>query len=409
MVLPAGRKPRWHWTHQRLALFGIPAVIVAVAAAVFLGPVLFQTWRAYGKIFVNARSHRVMLNAQGTPVIDPNSAAVSANWDKKVNIVLLGADTSPDRRKEGEIPLSDTIILVSVDPLSKQIGLLSIARDLLVTIPGVGKDKINAAYSNGELSQLTGPGLVEATIEYNFGIPIHYFAEVDFEGFKKIVDTLGGVTFDVPAPIKDEEYPSEANNYTRVYFATGLQHLDGKTALRYVRTRHDDNDFARGLRQQQLLRALRQQAVDRNLLPKASQLISALGDTVRTDLQPTDLLKLARLGSEITEGDIRSYSILDALTEQSSPGQPYYLIPDWDKIHLVLQQMMPDVTTSVQPTPSIQSVAKPVRDTPILVENATQQEKLAARAAIKLREQSFINVTVGPSRGGRCAAFHDQQ
>lgn len=394
---PVARQPipksrRW-LPRNRLILFGVPAALLAIAV-IFLFPLMLQSWKAYGKIFVGSTSHKVTVNAQGTPVVDPNGAAEVADWTKNVNIVLLGADTSPDRRKQGEIPLSDTIILVSIDPATKQIGLLSIPRDTLVTIPGVGKDKINAAYSNGELSNVTGPALVEATIEYNFGVPIQYFAEVDFDGFQKIIDTIGGVTLDVPAPIKDDEYPGEANNYTRIYFQSGLQHMNGQTALRYVRTRHDDNDFARGERQQQLLRALREQAVDLNLFAKAPQLMSALGDTIRTDLQPSDMLRLAKLATEIKDGNIHSYSIQSALTEQWNVGQPYYLVPDFTKIHQILQQMMPDASNSPQASPSIPDVEKPDLQATVLIENATQVDKLAAHASGTLKEQGFAKVTV---------------
>ncbi len=400
---PVARQPvsetrRW-LPRNRLVLFGVPAAVLAIAA-VFLVPLVFQTWKAYGKIFVNQSPRgKVVLNEQGTPVLDTSNPASLPDWDKKerVNIALLGSDTSPDRREEGEIPLSDTIIIVSIDPASKQVGLLSIPRDTLVTIPGVGTEKINAAYSSGELSKVTGPGLVEATLEYNFGIPIHYFAEVDFEGFKKIIDTVGGVTLDVPAPIKDDQYPGEKFNFTRVYFHTGLQHVNGQTALRYVRTRHDDNDFARGERQQQLLRALRDQAVDLNLISKAPGLMAALGDTVRTDIPPGDMLKLAKLGTEIKEGNIHSYSIQSALTEQWNPGQPYYLVPDWIKVHTILQEMMPGTSSSPQSAQPAPSLEKPNLKARVLIENATLVDKLAAGAAGKLKEQGFTTVTIAQS------------
>ncbi len=392
---PSSQARRW-LPSNRYVLFGVPAAILAVAL-IFLMPLMLQTWKAYGKIFVGQDSHpRVIVNDQGTPVLDLSNSASLPDWDKKerVNIALLGSDTSPDRREEGEIPLSDTIIIVTIDPASKQVGLLSIPRDLLVTIPGVGEDKINSAYSSGELSDVTGPGLVKATLEYNFGVPIHYFAEVDFEGFKKIIDTVGGITLDVPAPIKDDQYPGEKFNYTRVYFHTGLQHVNGQTALRYVRTRHDDNDFARGERQQQLLRALREQAVDLNLISKAPDLMAALGDTVRTDLQPIDMLKLAKLGTEIKEGNIRSYSIQSALTEQWNPGHPYYLVPDWTEVHSILQEMMPGANNSPQSSQQVQPLEKPNLKAKVLVENATLVDKLAAGAAGKIKEQGFTTVSV---------------
>lgn len=397
---PVARQPvpktrRW-LPRNRYVLFGVPAAVLVIALIV-LAPFMLQTWKAYGKIFVGRDSQpRVIVNDQGTPVLDLNGSAPLPDWGKKerVNIALLGSDTSPDRREEGEIPLSDTIIIVSIDPASKQVGLLSIPRDLLVTIPGIGEEKINAAYSSGELSNLTGPGLVKATLEHNFDVPIHYFAEVDFEGFKKIIDTVGGVTLDVPAPIKDDQYPGEKFNYTRVYFHTGLQHVNGQTALRYVRTRHDDNDFARGERQQQLLRALREQAVDLNLISKAPELMAALGDTVRTDLQPLDMLKLAKLGAEIKPGSIHSYSIQSALTEQWSPGQPYYLIPDWTEVRAILKEMMPGADGSAQSSRQVTDLEKPNLKATVLIENATLVDRLAARAAGKLKEQGFTTVTV---------------
>ncbi|HEX3721195.1 MAG TPA: LCP family protein, partial [Nitrolancea sp.] len=225
-------------------------------------------------------------------------------------------------------------------------------------------------------------------------IKIDYYAVVDFTGFQKIVNSLGGVTLDVPAPIKDDEYPGEDFNYTRVIFHTGLQHMNGQQALRYVRTRHDDNDFARGNRQQQLLEALKQQSLSLGLITQAPQLISQLGDTVRTDLPPSDALKLAKLGTEIKSSNIQSYSLLDATTEQQLPGQPYYLIPDWDKIHQILNQMMPSTATPTskatpQPTPQQANLGAQV-----LIENGTFVNKLAATSSTKLTDSGFLNVTV---------------
>ncbi|MBX6341874.1 MAG: LCP family protein [Thermomicrobiaceae bacterium] len=328
------------------------------------------------------------------------------DWDKKerVNILLLGVDSSPERLAAGEPPLSDTMIIVTIDPQTKQVGMLSIPRDLKVTIPGVGETKINAAYSIGSQSAVTGPGLVRATIEANFHIPIHYYAEVNFDGFQKIVDTLGGVTIDVPAPIKDDEYPGEHFNYTRVYFHTGLQHMDGKTALRYARTRHDDNDFARGNRQQQVLMALRQQGINRNLITKAPELVDTLGDTVRTDLKPEQVLALAKLGTQIKGEDIHTFNLQSAVTEDYRPGQPYYLIPDWAKIHQILSQMMPNAAPAgaAAPTATNTPSDNPNLRAAVLVENATHVNRLAAHSAAKLQDAGFSNVSTAqsPNTGG---------
>lgn len=414
-------KPR-RWSRKRLALVGTPLVILALAAAVIL-PTLWKAKGAYDRIFdAPAPRYRVTVNAEGTIVTDPHAteAVDLPDWDKKerINILLLGVDT----REDGEIPRSDTIIIVTIDPATRQVGMLSIPRDLEVTIPDHGEDKINAAYPAGSQSDITGAGLVRETIEHNFGITIHYVAEVDFQGFQKIVNTLGGITLDVPAPIKDDQYPGEQFNYTRVYFSSGIQHMDGKTALRYARTRHDDNDFARGNRQQQVLMALRQQGISFNLLSKAPKLIEEMGDTVHTDIPPGDALRLAKLASEIKPEDIHSYNLLGATTESYSPGAPYYLLPDWDKIHQIFSEMMPpsatpapQPTTTPAPTPTTRAetaTAPPATQTPvsspsptaapnlaatILVQNATRVNQLAATNAAKLGNAGFASIDTGQS------------
>ncbi len=327
----------------------VVSLLLAGALLAYLIPILLAAHRAYSEIFVTPVPRpTVVINPHGTPELvlatpEPGKPTPTPlpSWDgtERVNILLLGVDTTPERVALGDPPRSDTIILVSIDPVTKQVGMLPIPRDLLVTIPGYGDDKINAAYAYGAQSELTGPGLVRATIEYNFGIPIHYFAEVDFQGFVRIVDTLGGVTVDVPAPIKDDTYPGEGFNYTRLYFPTGLQHMDGRTALRYVRTRHDDNDFARGARQQQVLEALRRQAIQLELITRAAELIDELGGAVRTDLQPRDVLALARLALELDDEDIHSYSLRDAVTDYWVPGGAFYLIPDWPAVRRIVTDL----------------------------------------------------------------------
>jgi len=360
---------RRRWTMKRVLMIAVPVLLLTLAAA-FLVPVLLAAHTAYSQIFVTPIPHlHVVLNAQGTPVIDngtmtpPAPAAVAQaaatsgasvatpvavattdpadalpNWDGtgRVNILLLGSDT----RGTDEVARSDTMILVTVNPETKQVSMLSIPRDLLVSIPNYGQDKINAAYAYGSQTSYTGAGLAVATVEYNFGVTIDYFAEVDTFGMASIIDTLGGVTLDVDAPIKDDEYPGAGNNYMRVIFHTGLQHMNGTQAVQFARTRHDDNDFARGNRQQQLLRALQEQGIDLNLLSKATELLTELGNTFRTDLSPTQVLALAKLGSKITPDDIHSYDLLSATTVSYAPGEPYYLLPNWDAIHQILNEMM---------------------------------------------------------------------
>lgn len=339
---------------RRALLIAVPLAIF-VMAGVFLLPTFLKTFHMAQKVLAPPPPGvKVVKNAQGSWDLIPNPDGQGdlPDWGKneRVNILLLGVDETPERLAQGESPRSDTMIVVTIDPATKKVGMLSIPRDLLVTIPGVGETKINAAYANGATSKITtGPGLVIATIEHNFHIPIHYFAEVNFEGFIKIIDTIGGVTIDVPAPVKDDKYPGEEFNYTRLYFHSGLQHMDGRTALQYARSRYGDNDFGRSARQQQVLQTLRAQAIQLGLIKDAPELIEELGSTVRTDLRPQDLLSLAKLASGIKDANVHSYSLEGAVTDYWSPNNgPYYLIPDWESIRSIVEQMMPGSLTTNQ-------------------------------------------------------------
>ncbi len=427
-IPPPARSGR-RWTGKRLALIGIPLVLL-LASGAFVLPVLLKAHEAVNKIFVTPPpNYQIVQNSQGTPEIrlqptqppqqqqqqqqsgkQQQSAATPVaasipDWNGKdrLNILLLGVD---DRGDTTAPPRSDTMILVSIDPVAKTVGMVSIPRDLLVTIPGYGDDKINAAYPYGSEAAITGPGLAMATVTYNFNIKINYYAEVNFTGFQKIVDTLGGVTLDVPAPIKDDEYPGALNNYMRVLFHTGLQHMDGVHALQYARTRHDDNDFARGARQQQVLKALRAQGTQLGLITKAPTLIGELGDTVHTDLSLTQTLELAKLGTEIGSSNIHSYSLLPALTE-SSTAAGYYLLPDWKAIGVIMDQAMGGgAKSSSSATPTATSTPTPQApnySASVLVQNATQVNRLASNSSDILVAEGFTNVTPAqaPNSSGR--------
>lgn len=421
---PDGKR---HWSRRRKVI--LSSVGIFLVAVLSIGGVLaYKANRAYQSIFIppppkpivtkDASGKQVIVDAGGgsndkTTNVIPHTTTAAGNaaptptpipdWTgtSRVNILLLGVDTSADRQKSGEPPLSDTIIILSIDPNTKKINMMSLPRDMLVSIPGYGDAKINAAYSDGSLTKYTGPGLVQSTIENDFHIPINYFAVVDFQGFQKIINTLGGVVIDVPAPIKDDQYPGENFNYTRIYFHTGLQHMDGQTALHYVRTRHDDNDFARGLRQQQLLEALRAQATAFNLISKAPSLIDELGNTIKTDMPPTSALRLAKLLSETNSSDIHSISLLPALTEQWNPGEPYYLIPDWNKVNQIVKQLIPPVSAATPTSKAASSPSataqQPDLQARVLVENGTFIDQLAAHAAAKLSSQGFLNVSTQQS------------
>ncbi|HET9495718.1 MAG TPA: LCP family protein [Chloroflexia bacterium] len=218
----------------------------------------------------------------------------------RFNVLVLGTDKRPD--DPDHWPRSDTLLLANVDTVSRTVRIMSIPRDLIVAIPGYGENKVNAAYLFGEYYQEPGGGqaLSVQTVSKFFDVPIEYYVAVNFEGFRKVIDTIGGIRVNVPYTLDDYDYPTddEGDPYgtTHVHFEEGWQQMDGKTALRYARTRHADNDFARSRRQLQIINAVREKALTLDLLPKVPGLIDDLGGMIETNIPFDQQLALAQLG-----------------------------------------------------------------------------------------------------------------
>lgn len=379
----------------RNALLSVLALTLIVTA-VIVGPVIYRGTQAYRDVFEDPvprteEAFTVALNPEGTAVVVETTATAVATippWDGKerITLLLLGID-----RREDEPTRSDTMILVNIDPIAKTASMLSIPRDLKVVIPGYGAHKINAAYAFGDADNLPGggPGLTINTIEANFGITINYYAQIDFHGFVNLVDTAGGITVDVPYPIKDDEYPGPGNQYMRIFFKPGWQHMDGARALQYARTRHDDGDGRRAARQQQVLLAIREQAVTLDLLPRAAELLGEFGDAIRTDLHPTQALQLARLGAEMDHADIQSFTLDGALYDQALPGEEYFIIADWSAVGVILSEF---AGTTIIPPMSVLANSNFAID--IVIQDGTFNPGLGGRLAAVLTENGFANVTV---------------
>jgi LCP family protein required for cell wall assembly len=244
--------------------------------------------------------------------VDPATLPESApDWSQKerVNILLLGVD---QRRTEEGPWRSDTMIIATVDPKTMTAGAISIPRDLYVEIPGYGDRRINMAHFLGDAYDYPGggPGLAMKTIEHNLGIPVHYYVRVDFQGFRDIIDYLGGITIDVEEEIWDYKYPDGQLGYTTVHIPKGRQLMNGRTALQYARTRHGGTDFDRLRRQQQVLMAIRDRALRLDLLPKLPMLASTMSHTVRTNLQLGEIVTLGQIGAQIDAEDIR-FAVID--------------------------------------------------------------------------------------------------
>ena len=355
---------------------GATAYVLLVIFLVLLSVLVYFGVRWYNALAQGWRSAQVIF--QTRPPITGTPPPTLRPLDP-MNVLLLGVD-----RREGEMSTrSDVNIVVHIDPARRFASMLSIPRDTGVYIPGHGYDKINAAYSVGE-QQMPGGGplLAKETVSQFLDMPIHYYVEVDFYGFERIVDMVGGIDVDVPAPLIDNEYPTPDYGYTRIYIPAGLQHMDGATALMYARSRHADSDLGRNRRQQQVLIALRERALGSISLTNPEQmadLLAQMGDTLKTDMppEPLELFNLYRLASQIGPESIASYAL------------------DW---HVLTEYTW---TTTLEPClPCVREIAREMQVDPttrrlqeegarIEVRNGTWENGLASRTAEYLRNHGF--------------------
>ena len=242
---PPHRKARY-WRvprRQRLwmsvvgwSLWGIIGVAVAISAGSYI--YLDDTLEAAAPNTPEAKAAR-----RATRAVLPG---------EPVNVLVIGSDTRPQLGDPGR---SDTLILVRMDNKRGFISMLSFPRDLLVNIPDVGQGKINSAYSYGAATTIK-------TVEALTGEPVNEYVIVDFAGFAKLVDEVGGVYLDVDRRYFNENIGTAATNYADIDLQPGYQRLSGTDALAYVRYRHTDSDYARIARQQQFLSELKRQTKD---------------------------------------------------------------------------------------------------------------------------------------------------
>ncbi len=223
---------------------------------------------------------------------DFDSGNLKGKDQGRTNILLLGMG---GKNHPGGT-LSDTMIVVSIDYSKNKIGMISIPRDLWVPIPGFSSAKINEAYADGEKNKKTTGGggvLASRTVENVLGIPIHYYVSADFDGFKKAVDTLGGVDINVDKAIYDPYYPaSDMIHYDPFKITAGSHHMDGALALKYARSRETTSDFDRSRRQEQVMVAMKEKIFSLGFISnpkKITDLLTVLGDHVRTNMQAGEM------------------------------------------------------------------------------------------------------------------------
>ena len=332
--------------------------------------------------------------------VRPN-APVSSVLLGGMNLLIVGVDERPDHPEEGV--RSDTLIVLHLDPNGRWASMLSIPRDSRASVRGVGETKINVAYGQGYAlaESLYGPGttaqqggmaLAAQTVEQFLQLPqrgqqIDAIAQINFAGFARVIDSLGGVTIDVPKLIVDDEYPTPDFGIMRVEFQPGVQQMDGERALIYARTRHADSDFGRAERQQQVLRAIATKLRERGAIGQllfAPTLLNSLEGAVKTTLPIARLDMLAGLGwvASGLRPDELGQVRLDPLAAPNVVEDGSDLVWDPNDVRKVVDTFL------TRPTEASEAAT-------VQVLNATETSGLAGRKSLELEQAGFTMVPAG--------------
>ncbi len=392
---------------QKKQMFKVGALVVAILLVAGIGAVIYRFLGFYDSIHTEAK---------GTKQEQKEKT--------QYNILLLGYGGG---NHDGTY-LTDTLMVAHIDITKKKVLLLSIPRDIWVKVPTKNEDyysKINAVYQMGlypdnypdvDSSLLTKDnpsGLIKKVVQDITGLKIDAFAAVDFEGFVKTIDTLGGIKVTVEKSFKDYEYPIEGKEtdlcgrdeefqqidkylnsgadpeekeklfkekpelekfyndisknpveafpcrYETLSFEKGTVEMDGKTALKFARSRHsleDGGDFNRAHRQQQVIEAVKNKVLSINFIPKILPLLDELENNISTDLPLSDTNKLLLEGRRASEYDVTSFVITDEyLTSDISEYGQFIVVPNegidnWT----VIKKKISDIILGISPTPTKQ-------------------------------------------------------
>lgn len=316
------------------------------------------------------------------------------NKDKNghTNILLLGV--AGEGAEGGN--LSDSIMVVSVDPSTPSVSFLSLPRDLFLS-SRVGDRKVNEIYASARYKQGNRRGLeiVKDAVSEFTGIPIHYGAVVNFRVFAEVIDEMGGVDVFVKEAIEDPFYPDTDFGYQTFVVRKGFQHFDGDTALKYARSRKTSSDYNRAQRQQDLILAIRQQAENMSLLTdfgKLGDFFQIYRKNVNTDLGLTQMVALAKIGLGVDYGNVVSAVLNDDPAQMGgflfTPAKEFYggqfvLLPE----DLKDTQLFMDLVL-IHPEILLENVQ-------LSVLNGSMTSGLASRMALRLRRLGFHVIDIG--------------
>ncbi len=378
--------------NQRRKKITTYVIVFAVIILVFSGRVIMSSQSASewmsGIGFLN-KLHQL---------VPASEKKLTGEENDRVNILLLGMG---GENHDGGY-LTDTIMLSSLKPSTKQLSLVSIPRDL--TAPSSGWKKINSvnAYAEQKTPGSGGEATVEAIAEL-LQEPITYYIRVDFKGFERIIDEIGGVEITVENSFDDYTYPiagreEDPDYYSRfehLHFDSGPQKMDGATALKYARSRHalgiEGSDFARAKRQQLLLEAVKEKLLSRQTLLNPSvltKLINEFNQDVSTNLSAWELIRLWNLAKDTQRDQIINKVLSDApdglLIPSVGEDGAYILIPRSGNFSEI-RNMVRTIFDSVKPAESKKTISPVSEDSKVFIANGTWINGLAGKMSLILK------------------------
>ncbi|MFH0905695.1 MAG: LCP family protein [bacterium] len=331
-----------------------------------------------------------------TNLFNWRSAKLIGENEGRVNVLLLGQPGKGDGTVEGP-DLTDTVIVASYNTTDNYLHLFSIPRDLYVQIEGYGSAKINSAYEIGASKLNDGPGTAMKTVGDLVGLDIPYYATIDFDGFKQVVDELGGVTVNVEKDLIDPTYPTANKGYETLEIKAGTYTMDGNLALKYVRSRKTTSDFDRAKRQQQVLLALRQKAFELDMLTAPGKIV-AIGEIIKDHFSTNLTQKESERALQLLAG-FDPARVTHKVFDDSPAGLLYgtkvdeiYVLKPVDDNYNGIKEFVTQAITQTSPEEPTQEEmsTEPLR---IEVLNGTNVTGLAAKVAETIKAAAGFEVT----------------
>ncbi len=337
---------------------------------------------------------------------DSEASAEQPAKSDRMNVLLFGVGGDGHDGPQ----LTDTIILASIDLKEKKVAMLSIPRDTAYPLGGGRFEKINAVQAYAEQDHPgEGARVAADAIGKLLEVKVDHVVRIDFSGFAKFVDAIGGVDVNVERAFTDPQYPTPDEKWTTVSFKKGQQHFTGEQALTYARSRHGNNgegsDFARSRRQQLLMLAVREKLLSLQTLSnptKLSSLYSVVSSHLQTDFTLWDFLQVAPLAKDFSREQITMRVLTDAPDGElvaANVAGAFMLFPkepDWSQIREIAQNPFVTSTQTQVAVTATDKKTEPEQETVKLeVKNGTARTGFASQVAAKLERSGYEIMAFG--------------